>query len=312
MKDPVLVIMAAGMGSRFGGLKQIEPVDEQGHIIMDFSIYDAIRAGFKEVVFVIKRENEQIFKEAIGNRMEKHVKLHYAFQDMNDVPDDFTVPEGRVKPWGTGHAVLSVRDIVSGPFAVINADDYYGPMAFSLIYDFLLDHNKDAASSEDSTSSYIMAGYRLGNTLTENGHVSRGICETSEEGYLRSITERTYIIKTDNGAAYSEDEGRTLVPVSADATVSMNMWGFPADFLGHLDSGFKEFLECEAPADPLKAEFYLPSVVGSLIESGKAKVTVRTTDDKWYGVTYKEDKPDVVRAISQLKENGLYPEKLWE
>lgn len=303
MKKPVLVIMAAGMGSRFGGLKQIEPVDDQGHIIMDFSVYDAMKAGFEEVVFVIKKENEKVFKEAIGDRISQKIKVHYAFQQLDDMPEGYTVPEGRVKPWGTAHAVLSVRDIVDGPFAVINADDYYGPMAFSIVYDFLAEQAEDAA---DGISSYVMAGYRLGNTLTDNGHVSRGICRVNQDGHLDSITERTYIVKTPEGAAWSEDEGRTLNFVSPDETVSMNMWGFTSDFIKYLAAGFEEFLEKEVPVNPLKAECYLPSIVGNLIESGKAAVTVRTTEDKWYGVTYKEDKPDVVKAIAKLKQKGLY------
>ena len=222
MKKPVLVIMAAGMGSRYGGLKQIDPIDSDGHIIIDFSIYDAVRAGFEKVIFIIKRENEQIFRETIGKRAEGLMEVAYVFQELENIPDGFTVPEGRIKPWGTGHAVLSCIDILDGPFAVINADDYYGPEAFKMIYDYLTTHE------DDSRYRYTMVGYRLGNTLTENGHVSRGVCTVDSKGYLTGICERTYIVMTPDGAAYSEDDGQTLIPISPDERVSMNMWGFSA------------------------------------------------------------------------------------
>ena len=205
MKKPVLVIMAAGMGSRYGGLKQIDPIDSDGHIIIDFSIYDAVRAGFEKVIFIIKRENEQIFRETIGKRAEGLMEVAYVFQELENIPDGFTVPEGRIKPWGTGHAVLSCIDILDGPFAVINADDYYGPEAFKMIYDYLTTHE------DDSRYRYTMVGYRLGNTLTENGHVSRGVCTVDSKGYLTGICERTYIVMTPDGAAYSEDDGQTLI-----------------------------------------------------------------------------------------------------
>ena len=225
MKKPVLVIMAAGMGSRYGGLKQIDPIDSDGHIIIDFSIYDAVRAGFEKVIFIIKRENEQIFRETIGKRAEGLMEVAYVFQELENIPDGFTVPVGRIKPWGTGHAVLSCIDILDGPFAVINADDYYGPEAFKMIYDYLTTHE------DDSRYRYTMVGYRLGNTLTENGHVSRGVCTVDSKGYLTGICERTYIVMTPDGAAYSEDDGQTLIPISPDERVSMNMWGFSASFL---------------------------------------------------------------------------------
>ena len=228
MKKPVLVIMAAGMGSRYGGLKQIDPIDSDGHIIIDFSIYDAVRAGFEKVIFIIKRENEQIFRKTIGKRAEGLMEVAYVFQELENIPDGFTVPEGRIKPWGTGHAVLSCIDILNGPFAVINADDYYGPEAFKMIYDYLTTHE------DDSRYRYTMVGYRLGNTLTENGHVSRGVCTVDSKGYLTGICERTYIVMTPDGAAYSEDDGQTLIPISPDERVSMNMWGFSASFMAEL------------------------------------------------------------------------------
>ena len=237
MKKPVLVIMAAGMGSRYGGLKQIDPVDEQGDIIMDFSIYDAVKAGFEKVVFIIKKENEADFKEAIGNRVSQHVETAYVFQELTNLPDGFSVPEGRVKPFGTGHAVLSCIDEIDGPFAVINADDYYGAHAFQEIYDYLTSH------SDDEKYRYCMVGYRLGNTLTDNGHVARGVCSADEHGYLTDICERTRIEKKENGAAYTEDDGETWVEIPMDAVVSMNMWGFSNSMLRELKDRFPQFLE---------------------------------------------------------------------
>ena len=305
MNKPVLVILAAGMGSRYGGLKQIDPIDEQGHIIMDFSIFDAKRAGFEKVVFIIKKENEQDFKEAIGKRIEEVMEVEYVFQDINNIPGGFAVPEGRVKPWGTAHAVLSAIDVIDGPFAVINADDYYGKDAFQKIYDYLSTHQ------DDEKYRYTMVGYQLGNTLTENGHVSRGICESNENGELVSVTERTHIVKTEDGAAYTEDDGATWTAIPVDSVVSMNMWGFSASFLQEIKKGFVTFLEENLVKNPMKCEYYLPTVVSNLLSADKASVAVLTSVDKWYGVTYKEDKPFVVAAIKNLKESGLYPEKLW-
>ncbi len=300
MKKPVLVIMAAGMGSRYGGLKQIDPIDSDGHIIIDFSIYDAVRAGFEKVIFIIKRENEQIFRETIGKRAEGLMEVAYVFQELENIPDGFTVPVGRIKPWGTGHAVLSCIDILDGPFAVINADDYYGPEAFKMIYDYLTTHE------DDSRYRYTMVGYRLGNTLTENGHVSRGVYTVDSKGYLTGICERTYIVMTPDGAAYSEDDGQTLIPISPDERVSMNMWGFSASFMTELKKQFSDFLTNEMPKNPLKAEYFLPSVVSSLLADNKATVQVLHSNDKWYGVTYKEDKATVVAAIAALKQRGIY------
>lgn len=305
MKKPVLVIMAAGMGSRYGGLKQIDPIDNQGHIIMDFSIFDAKRAGFEKVVFIIKRENEADFREAIGNRIEKVMDVEYAFQDLNNIPEGFAVPEDRVKPWGTAHAVLSCIDIVDGPFAVINADDYYGRDAFQKIFDFL------STTEDDDKYRYTMVGYKLENTLTENGHVARGVCTIDENGYLSQVVERTHIERRGEGAAFTEDEGETWTEVATDAVVSMNMWGFSASFLQEIKKGFASFLEEGLKKNPLKCEYFLPSVVTRLLEEGKATVSVLTSQDKWYGVTYKEDKAVVMAAIQNMKDNGVYPEQVW-
>ncbi|MDO4522560.1 MAG: sugar phosphate nucleotidyltransferase [Eubacteriales bacterium] len=306
MQKPTLVIMAAGMGSRYGGLKQIDPIDEYGHIIMDFSIYDAVRAGFEKVVFIIKKENEADFRERIGNRIEKYVNVSYAYQELNSLPEGFQVPEGRVKPFGTGHAVLSAMDKIDGPFVVINADDYYGSNAYQLLYDYL------TTNRDDEKYRYAMVGYVLKNTLTENGHVARGVCTTDGQGMLQSIHERTRIERRGNGAAYTEDDGISWVELSADSIVSMNMWGFSHSLLQELKDGFPKFLQENLEKNPLKCEYFLPFAVDDLVQEGKATVKVLTTKDRWYGVTYKEDKPMVVKAIRELKEQGLYPEKLWE
>ena len=306
MNKPVLVVMAAGMGSRYGGLKQIDPVDKEGHIIMDFSIYDAVRAGFKKVVFIIKKENEADFKAAIGDRISKIIEVAYVFQDLNNLPEGYSIPEGRVKPWGTGHAILSCLDEVDGPFAVINADDYYGSHAFQMAYDFL------SQNEEGDTYSYMMVGYKLENTLTDNGHVARGVCVTDEDGHLVKINERTHIEKREDGAAYTEDDGKTWVEIPEGSTVSMNMWGFSASILKELKDRFSKFLDENLEGNPLKCEYFLPFVVDELLIEKKATVKVLKSMDKWYGVTYKEDKPVVVAAIQKLKDEGLYPQKLWE
>ena len=306
MKKPVLVIMAAGMGSRYGGLKQIDPIDEQGHIIMDFSIFDAKRAGFEKVVFIIKKQDEADFKEAVGNRMEKLMDVSYAYQDMANIPEGFEVQEGRVKPWGTAHAVLSAIDAVDGPFAVINADDYYGSEAFKQIYDYLSTHE------DDEKYRYTMVGYKLENTVTDNGHVARGICTMNEAGELVKIEERTRIEKRNGGIAFTEDDGATWTEVPGETVVSMNMWGFTRSILDEIKEGFPAFLEKGLKENPMKCEYFLPSVVSDLLGEERATVSVLTSADKWYGVTYKEDKPVVVAAIKKLKEEGLYPERLWE
>lgn len=306
MNKPVLVIMAAGMGSRYGGLKQIDPVDEEGHIIMDFSMFDAKRAGFEKVIFIIKRENEADFKAAVGDRMAKYMDVSYAYQEIDNIPDGYQVPEGRVKPWGTAHAVLSCINQIDGPFAVINADDYYGQEAFRLIYNYLASHE------DDEIYRYTMVGYELGNTVTDNGHVARGVCDMNEEGELKAIHERTRIEKRDDGIAYTEDDGKTWVNVPADTTVSMNMWGFTRSILEEVEAGFPAFLDEGLKANPMKCEYFLPAVVSDLLGEGKAAVAVLKSADKWYGVTYKEDKPVVMAAIKKMKEDGVYPAHLWE
>ena len=306
MNKPVLVIMAAGMGSRYGGLKQIDPVDEDGHIIMDFSMFDARRAGFEKVIFIIKKENEADFREAVGDRMSKYMEVSYAFQELSNIPEGYAVPEGRIKPWGTAHAVLSCIDQIDGPFAVINADDYYGQEAFQLIYDYLSSHQ------DDDKYRYTMVGYHLGNTVTDNGHVARGICDMNEKGELVSIHERTRTEKRDGGIAFTEDDGESWTFVPADTTVSMNMWGFTKSILEEIRDGFPAFLDRGLKENPMKCEYFLPAVVSGLVEKDQASVAVLKSADKWYGVTYKEDKPVVVAALRRMKEEGLYPMHLWE
>ena len=305
-EKPVLVIMAAGMGSRYGGLKQIDPIDPYGNIIMDYSIYDAKQAGFEKVIFLIKKEIEEAFKETIGNRIGKYMDVAYAYQELTHIPAGFSVPDGRTKPWGTGHAVLCCKDLIHGPFAVINADDYYGREAFSLIY------NQLASAGDDECFQYTMVGYELGKTLTENGSVARGVCSTDGSGHLTHIEERTRIERRENAIQFTEDGGATWTSLSADTTVSMNMWGFTESILGELENGFAGFLTKGLAENPLKCEYFLPFVVDGLLKEGKAQVTVLKTPDQWYGVTYKEDKEAVVRAMAEKKAAGIYPEKLWE
>ena len=304
---PILVIMAAGMGSRYGGLKQIDPVDPEGDKIIDFSLYDAKRAGFEKAVFIIKKENEALFKECITDRINGNLDVEFAYQELTDIPNGFSVPEERVKPWGTAHAVYAARKAVGdAPFAVINADDYYGVEAFQKLYDFL------STNADDEKYRFAMVGYNLGNTLTENGSVSRGCCETDAEGFLTDIVERTKIIRTETGAAYTEDDGATYQPISVDSIVSMNFWGFTPGFVKELDSALVNFFTEKVPANPLKAECYLPMEVDRLLKEGKATVNVLTSKDKWFGVTYKEDKPYVEASIKALKDAGVYPKNLWQ
>lgn len=307
MNKPVLVVMAAGMGSRYGGLKQIDPVDPQGHIIMDFSVFDAVRAGFEKVVFIIKKENEPDFREAIGDRLSKYIEIEYVFQDLHNLPQGYEVPEGRIKPWGTGHAVLSCYDVVHGPLVVINADDYYGKNAFEMAYKFLT-----APAEADDKYHFVMVGYQLENTLTDHGHVARGVCVTDENQKLITINERTHIEKRGDGAAYTEDDGASWTELPMDSTVSMNMWGFSEAILTELKERFAAFLDKNLDKNPMKCEYFLPFVVDELLHEGKADVTVLKSMDKWYGVTYKEDKPMVMNAIQNLKDSGLYPQNLWE
>ena len=301
-QKPALVIMAAGMGSRFGGLKQIEPVDPEGHIIIDFSLFDSWRAGFRDVVFIIKREMEAEFRACIGDRMERYFHVSYVYQDLDRLPEGIEIPKGRTKPWGTGHALACCRGTVNGPFAVINADDFYGRTAFSEIYSFL--------EAQTDASKYAMVGYRLKNTVTEFGSVARGVCEI-ENGMLTGVTERTKIYKKGADAEYTED-GVQFFPLAGDTIVSMNLWGFSARVLDELWNRMGVFLNDAIPANPLKCEYFLPAVVSNLLEADRATAAVLPSEDKWYGVTYKEDKPVVVEAIRNLKKEGLYPENLWE
>jgi len=304
--EPILVILAAGMGSRYGGLKQIDAMDEHGHIIMDFSLFDAYRAGFRRVVFIIKRELEETFKEVIGDRISKYMEVDYAFQELTDIPEGFSVPADRVKPWGTTHAIIAAKDFIDAPFAVINADDYYGKVAYERLYNFL-------TTTEDTDKfHYAMVGDMLKNTLTDNCSVARGVCQVDENHMLTGINERTRIEKKDGGAAYTEDGGETWVSLPVDNPVSMNMWAFTESMIAKLNDYFVEFMEKEVPTNPLKSECFLPNVVGYMLRDGICDVLVMETPDKWHGVTYQEDRPGVTKAIADLKAAGVYPDKLWE
>ena len=302
---PVLVIMAAGMGSRYGGLKQLDPVGSHGQLIIDYSIYDAKRAGFETVVFVIKPEIEADFKEAIGDRVSKVMDVKYAYQLKEDLPEGYSVPAGRTKPWGTAHAALAARNIVDGPFAVINADDYYGPEAYQEIYNYLSTHQ------DGDMYEYVMVGYLLKNTVTENGTVARGVCEETADHFLTQVTERTKIEKGEP-PRFTEDDGATWTDLPGDSIVSMNMWGFNRSFLDEAWKRFPAFLDAALAENPAKAEYFLPTVVSQLIDEGKARVKVLRSEDKWYGVTYREDKPAVMAAIAEKTASGLYPDNLWE
>jgi hypothetical protein len=306
MNKPVLVIMAAGMGSRYGGLKQLDPVGNHGQLIIDYSIYDARRAGFGTVIFVIKEENEADFRSCIGDRVSKVMDVKYAFQRKDDLPEGYAVPEGRAKPWGTAQAALAARELVHGPFAIINADDYYGPEAYQLIYDYLCAH------PDGELYEYAMVGYLLKNTVTENGSVARGVCTVDGEHILRDIVERTAIEKDGDDARFTEDGGGSWTALPGNTTVSMNMWGFTRSFLDEALARFPAFLDKALAENPLKGEYFLPSVVEQLIGGGKARVRVLLSQDKWYGVTYREDKPTVVAAIAEKTKAGLYPDRLWE
>lgn len=304
-KEPILLIMAAGMGSRYGGLKQMDPVGPNGEVILDYSIFDARRAGFKRVIFLIKHQIEDDFKRLVGDRIAKYVEVNYAFQELDALPAGFTVPEGRVKPFGTGHAVLCCKDLIDAPFAVINSDDYYGPEAFDEAYKALV------SLEDDEKQRFVMVAYMLKNTLTDNGYVARGVCSVDESGNLEEIHERTHIIKTVDGPLYTEDNVHyTLLP--EDAPVSMNMWGFTPSLLTALEEQFPVFLKEELPKKPEKAEFFLPFAVNDLLREDKATVRVLSSHDRWWGVTYQADKPEVKTALRALAESGLYPMPLWQ
>ena len=302
MNKPVLVIMAAGMGSRYGGLKQMDPVGPDGELILDYSLFDAKRAGFERAVIIIKKENEQDFREVLGDRVSKHMQIDYAYQALDNIPEGYEIPEGRVKPWGTGHAVLCAAEKVGdAPFCAINADDYYGREAFQLCYDHLTKLSSD--------KDLCMVGYLIKNTLSETGSVARGVCTLDENSCLTDLKERTHIISSVDGPLFTED-GKTYTLLSPETVVSMNMWGFPAAMMQHLKDGFPQFLSEKVPANPLKAEYFLPSVVDAQLSAG-ATARVYTTPDKWYGVTYREDRAEVVDALSRMTEEGLYPNPMW-
>ena len=302
-KKPILVVMAAGMGSRYGGLKQIDPVGPSGEAILDYSLYDARRAGFETVVFIIKHEIEQAFQEAVGARaLRAGFEVRYASQQLDKLPEGFTVPEGRVKPWGTAHAILVAEEAIGeAPFAVINADDYYGPQGFQLVYDYLCSH------ADGDRFAWSMVGFLLKNTVSANGSVSRGVCVTDAAGNLHSVTERTCIAPYAGGIHYSEDGGESWTDLDENSVVSMNLWGFTPAYIAEAKAGFAAFLRENLPVNPLKCEYYLPSVVTAALQQGKAEVRVLTSTDKWHGITYREDKPELVAALQQMSAQGLYP-----
>lgn len=306
MKETTLVIMAAGIGSRFGGgIKQLAPVGPGGEIIMDYSIHDALEAGFNKIIFIIRKDLENDFKEIIGRRIEKLAPVEYAYQELDDLPEGYQVPEGRKKPWGTGQAVLTVKGMVKGPFLVINADDYYGKEGFRRIHDYMVNEMQE----EGDVYDICMGGFVLSNTLSDNGAVTRGVCRVNDEGILENVTE-TYEIRMTKEGLEAKDEAGNPVSLEPDQPVSMNMWGLPERFLDELEKGFPEFLD-QIPEGNVKAEYLLPKIIDKLVQSGKAKVKVLHTPDKWFGVTYKEDKQAVVDAIQELIRQGVYKEKLF-
>jgi dTDP-glucose pyrophosphorylase len=302
MRQPTLIVMAAGMGTRYGGLKQLDPVGPHGEVIMDYSLYDALRAGFGKVVFVIRKEMEVLFRERIGHRMERLADTHYVFQEFDALPAGFAVPAGRVKPWGTAHAILVARDKVDSNFGVINADDYYGRGSFQVLADFL-----HGAPAGNDSYSYALVGFILANTLTEHGSVARGVCAIDDRAYLVDIKERSQLRMFVDGAKYHEDD--SWQPVPEDSLVSMNMWGFTTSLFSELDSSFNEFLAVYGT--DAKAELFIPTIVDRLVKSGKATVKILPTDEQWFGVTYQEDRPQVKAAIKELITLGRYPDKLW-
>jgi hypothetical protein len=308
MKKPALVILAAGLGSRYGGLKQMEPVGEHGELIIDYSIYDAVRAGFGKVVFIITRAIERDFMDVIGDRIAKHVETAYAYQELDGLPSGYAIPEGRAKPWGTAQAVLSARPVVDGPFAVVNADDFYGASAYRSIYGWL----RTSAGTENGKARFAMVGYRIENTVSDYGKVTRGICEADENGFLKSIAELTHIEKTPEGARYSGDNGKTWRGIPAGTLVSMNFWGLNEGFFEAAENDFPSFLDENLAANPLKCEYLLPSEIGNQLRSDRCCVEVLESADMWRGLTYKEDRPGVVEAIENLHRRGVYPRPLWK
>ncbi len=305
MKQPTLVIMAAGIGSRFGGLKQLAPVGMNGEPILEFSLYDALDAGFKKVIFIIKKEIYDDFKVLIGSKLEKTFDIQYVFQELDMIPPGYSIPEDRIKPWGTGHAVLCAKANLDGPFAVINADDYYGKDAFRVIYDYL------RTQKDDEKYRFSMVGYLIENTLTDNGHVTRGVCQT-DKGLLTSIDERHQIEKRNGRIQYTQDQGKSWTDIQQGTIVSMNLWGFSQAFLAELGNSFPSFLDATLKTNPLKGEYLLPTIVNELLEEGRASVKVLNSKDEWYGITYKEDLPAVRKSIQAMQKKGLYPEVLFK
>ena len=308
MEKPILVVMAAGMGSRYGGLKQIDPVGSQGEAILDYSLFDAHEAGFETAVIIIKEAIKKDFMDTVGARLQKApMEIRYAYQELDKLPQGYTVPEGRTKPWGTCHAVVCAREAIgSAPFAVINADDYYGKAAFREIYNYL------SAHGDDDKYRYCMVGYELGKTVTDNGSVARGVCQVNSDGYLESVVERTKIEKCADGIRFTEDDGKTWTPLGDKTTVSMNMWGFTPSFAAESQARFPAFLDKALQENPMKCEYFLPSTVSALLAEDKATVKMLYSPDKWYGVTYAADKPVVVEALRNMTAQGLYPDGLWK
>jgi choline kinase len=307
VEKPVLVILAAGTGSRYGGIKQIEPVGEHGELIIDYSIYDAIKAGFEKVVFIINHALEDDFMEVIGDRISKHVKTAYAYQELDQLPEGRAIPEGRTKPWGTTQALLSARSVIDGPFAVINADDFYGASAYRTIYDWL----SRSTGMDGGKMRFAMVGYRIENTVSDHGGVTRGICEADERGFLVSIAERRGVEKAPNGARYSDDRGETWHDIPAGTLVSMNFWGLHEGFFKAAEDDFPGFLDENLAKNPLKCEYLLPSEIGFQLQSGRVDVKVLESEDMWYGITYREDLPGVMEAVKKLHQRGVYPKPLW-
>ena len=308
MEKPILVVMAAGMGSRYGGLKQIDPVGCEGEAILDYSLFDAHEAGFETAVIIIKEAIQKDFMETVGARLKKApMEIRYAYQELTKLPEGYSVPEGRTKPWGTCHAVVCAREAIgNAPFAVINADDYYGKAAFKEIYNYL------SAHGDDEKYRYCMVGYELGKTVTDNGSVARGVCQVNDEGYLTSVVERTKIEKQADGAIRFTEDGTTWMDLPEKTTVSMNMWGFTPSFAAESQARFPAFLDKALKENPMKGEYFLPSTVSALLAENKATVKMLYSPDKWYGVTYAADKPVVVAALKAMTEQGLYPDGLWK
>ena len=304
---PILVVMAAGMGSRYGGLKQIDPVGSCGEAILDYSLFDAHEAGFETAVIIIKEAIKKDFMDTVGKRLEKcPMEIRYAYQELDKIPAGCTSPEGRTKPWGTSHAVLCAKDVIgNAPFAVVNADDYYGKQAYREIYNYL-------CNAEGKKAQYCLVGYRLGNTVTDNGSVARGVCNVNNKGYLTHIVERTRIEKYAGGIHFTTDDGATWEDLAFETPVSMNMWGYTSDFLDIIQADFPRFFREEVPANPLKSEMFLPMTIGKLLKEDACTVQVLDTADKWFGVTYAADKPAVVAALRAMTEQGLYPDGLWK